>query len=679
MTPSLRLFHTGDGSRLDGKTLSAEILDRGGVFSCWSFGDENRDNLGGPLCTLDKVGEAVPLEDGVLSRAGWYFLDDSGSPVWNGDRYVCRSGESKDFYLFAYGRDYRKALRALTAVSGSIPLPRRSALGLWYSRYWKFTQEDYLQIIHEFEQNGTPLDNLVLDMDWHRRDGQKGAIKEKDPGWTGWSWNYDLIPNPAELLKLAHARDISVALNSHPHDSIRPHEDMYDEFMHMLGKDPSSGDIVPLDAGSPEYLKAYFDCAHKPHEQIGVDLWWIDWQQRKWMPSTRSVPSLSNLAALNEAYFRHSCSTGRRGTILSRWAGWGDHRHPMHFSGDAYISWDLLRFEVEMTVSSGNAGCVFWSHDIGGFREENDVDDENGNIAKGRQQPELFIRWLQFGAFSAALRLHSGLVEALDKRPWLWGDDVLRGFNEACELRRLLMPYIYSSAYQCSRDSLPLLRPMYLDHPETEEAHQFPGQYYFGDHLLVCPVVSPLEEDGLSGAQEIWLPPGVWVDWFTGNRVEGGQILSSRSKIDEFPLFVRADAAIPVCEEKGLSGMTVYRSEDVSLRIFTGNTQSVSNTDFYYDDGYSDIRQTRDCSIQTVKIDCSEGKMKIRIVPKNRLVFIDKEKTSWRISLIGNRKYSLGALKNCEGIIGEGVCGNTRLQLQNIHPEAGCEVYLHEE
>lgn len=587
LTPYLRLIlQRGDGVDLAGR-LYADILQSGKVFSRWHFGDFNRENFGGSICTLDRLDGPAELEEGLFSAAGWYLYDDSASPLQEGDRFVPRRSGTRDYYLFGYGRAYQRALQSLMRVAGPVPLPRRRAMGLWFSRYWPFTQGDYEEIAREFADQGVPLDYLVFDMDWHRRDGTEAALASKPPGWTGWSWNKELIPDPASLLKKLNQERIAVALNSHPHDAIRPHEDCYTDFMNRLKGTSVLGKTVPLDAGCPEYMQAFFESAHIPHEEMGVDLWWVDWQQSAEMPVTRSVPSLPNLSALNYHYFQHSERNRKRGTILSRWAGWGDHRHPMHFSGDAFISWDMLKFQVELTVSSGNQGCFFWSHDIGGFRGKDDVDDASGRFAKGKRHPELYLRWLQFGAFSAAVRLHSGLVESLDKRPWLWGGEVLQAFRAMYHLRRRLMPYIYSAAYQCSAEALPLLRPLYLQHPHEEEAFRHPGQYYFGDHIMVCPVVTPVDSEGWTDPQVVWLPPGCWMHYFTGQVFRGPCTLHLRSRLQEFPLFFRCNTVLPVIEHVLPFGMTHYHPADVSLWacLEEGGDDRISH--WYHDDGES--------------------------------------------------------------------------------------------
>src|SRR5262249_21550604 len=143
--------------------------------------------------SLDGVEGAVDLGEGLLTRDGWYVIDDSKGHLLTEDWVMSRpKNSSTDWYLFGYGSDYKAALKALTHIGGAVPIPRKYALGVWYSRYWPYTSEEYREIVKEYQQHDFPLDVIVLDMDWHKE------------GWTGWSWNRKLLPDAEELLAWFH-------------------------------------------------------------------------------------------------------------------------------------------------------------------------------------------------------------------------------------------------------------------------------------------------------------------------------------------------------------------------------------------------------------------------------------------------------------------------------------------
>ena len=359
---------------------------------------------------------------------------------------------------------------------------------------------------------------MVLDMDWHK------------DGWTGWSWNRNLLPDAEALLPWLHSQGLHVTLNLHPADGVGPQEDRYAAFMKDMGADPSAKQTIPFDAADPKYMNALFTDVFKPLEQDGVDFWWLDWQQYE---STRSIPSLTNLFWLNTLLYDHTAQNGQRGLSFSRWAGWGDHRHPIHFSGDASTSFKMLAFEVPFTSTAGNVGCFFWSHDIGGHN-------------RGRNE-ESYARWVQFGATSPVLRSHSTRDATMDRRPWLYPEWATNSMRTAFHLRDQLFPYLYTSAAESCRDTVPLDRPLYLDHPSDERAYHNAQEYFIGDNLLAAPIVTPGIGPGRVGTQTVWFPPGAsWYNSFTGEKYAGGTNALVAADINEFPLYVKGGVPIPM-------------------------------------------------------------------------------------------------------------------------------------
>ncbi|RYX80831.1 DUF5110 domain-containing protein [bacterium] len=561
-TGSIRLSYSPDGKPLSASNLSASIKNGNTNGIRWTPGARNRGNLGGTTRTLDGVGGPVDLGQGVVSRDGWYLLDDSTAPLLVGDWVAARPKTAgKDWYLFGYGTNYRAALKSLTTVGGDIPLPRKNALGVYYSRYWAYSSDDFRNIVKEYKQHDFPVDNMVLDMDWHR------------DGWTGWSWNRKLLPDAAKLMSDLHAEGLQTTLNLHPADGVGPQEDGYNAFMKEMGQ-PADGKTIPFDAGSQKYMDALSTNILEPLHKDGVDFWWLDWQQ---YPNTRSIPEISNLWWLNELLFRDTTRDNRRGISLSRWAGWGDHRHPIHFSGDADSGWRMLAFEVPYTSTAGNVGCFFWSHDIGGHQ--------------GGRNEESYTRWSQFGALSAALRPHSTRDIATDRRPWTypkWAEDSMR---ISFHLRSQLFPYIYSSVAQSTRESVPLTRPMYIDYPTQEASYHNAQQYLFGDNLLVAPIAMPGVGPQRIAHQAVWFPADS--DWFnvmTGEKYQGDSQALVAADINEMPLFARGGVPVPM--QPYTPRMTTAALSTLRLRVYPGAEGQTGRTSLYEDDGDSNSYKT---------------------------------------------------------------------------------------
>lgn len=563
-TDAMTLTYRDDGKPFSPENLSAEIRRGGGVVK-WKPGAKNSGNLGGTITTLDRKAGPVPLGEGVLSRDGWYVLDDSKSHLFEGDWIGTRpTGGNVDWYLFGYGDDYRAALRGMTAIGGAVPMPRKYTLGIWYSRYWSFTTDGFKQIVKEYAEHGFPLDTMVLDMGWHLNAAPPGMHVDT---WTGYTWDKALIPDPAALIAWLHGQGLHVTLNDHPAAGVQPHEEMYADFTRAMGGDPAKGETIPFDAGSKRYLDTFWERTHAPRQREGADFWWLDWQQQ---PKTRSIPDLDNLKVLNWYYYGQSMKGGERGQSFSRWAGWGDHRYPIQFSGDADTGWPMLAFEVPFTATAGNVGAFFWSHDIGGHM--------------GGRNEESYARWCQFGALSAALRSHSSNDAATDRRPWNYPDWAEASMKASFGLRSRLMPYLYTSVRQSTADSVPFTRPVYLDRPGVEAAYHQSQEFQFGDNLLVAPIAMPGVGPGRVASQVVWFPPeSDWHDFFTGERFAGGESAIATAGMDEFPLYVRAGVPLPM--QPWTARPATAKLEALVLRCYPGKEGVVGTSSVYEDDG----------------------------------------------------------------------------------------------
>lgn len=595
-TGRIRLEYAPDGRAFHAANLRA-VIREGDFEARWWPGESQQRNLGGAMRSLDGVRGPVSLPEGLLSRDGWFLLDDSRSPLivdgWAAPRPV---GAGVDWFLFGYGRNYAGALRALGAVAGRVPMPRKCMLGSWYSRYWAYTSEEIREVVRGYDEHldhPFPLDVMVLDMDWHRGPPEGSGL----PGWTGWSWNRELLPDAEGLLKWLHDSGLAVTLNLHPADGVRWYEDAYGAFMRRLGRDPGTRETDPFDAGDRRYMEALLAEVHAPLEQAGVDFWWMDWQQEEW---TGSVARLSNALWLNEVYFgwttratsgQRTVDSGQqesavRGASFGRWGGWGDHRHGVHFSGDVHSGWRALAFVVDFTIRSGNSGCFFWSHDIGGHF--------------GARDEEAMTRWTQFGALSAAMRVHSARSARLDRRPFLCERPYAEAMRKAYDLRSRLMPTIYSAARACHEQMRPLLRGMHVDWARDERAYACPGQYMLGD-LLVAPVVSAGIGERKVGTVVVWFPGGeevgrhqgnaasrhrggeAWCRFATGERYGAGTEAIVAAAIDEIPVFVRA--GVPVVMQQWSTRMGTEPMREMTVRCYPGTAGRQERASVYEDDG----------------------------------------------------------------------------------------------
>lgn len=542
-----------------------------GKEQSWLMSHRQKRNLKGAITTLDDIGSPVPLQEGLLSRDGWYVINDTGKELYKNGWFEQRDASHvQDVYLFIYGDDYKSALKSLQTVSGPAPMPRKYVHGSWYCRWWDYTADEFKAIPEDYRKHDFPLDILVFDMGWHTiKTAKNGTGHAGNLGWTGYTWNRELIPDPAGLIGDLKKDNISVVLNEHPHDGIRDHDDAYPALMKDLGLDPSEKKNVLFDAGDKKYMDAFMKHAHKESDDMGVAFWWLDWQQDYLYPYVRGT-DMRHLSWLNHIYFNYSKQGNLRGAGFSRWAGFGDHRHPIQFSGDSVGNWEMLKFEIELTSTSGNAGCFFWAHDLGGFY--------------GGTDPELFTRWIQFGLLNSSLRLHSVYDPKLDRRPWLWGEAEEKAMKTVYHMRSQMMPYIYSSVRQCNADMLPLNRAMYIDYPQEEEAYENPQQFMFGDLLLGAPITSAGEGDNKAAKQEVWLPAGdVWYQVFSGQKYDGGQKITETCDLGSFPLYIKGGYPFPM--QPYTDRMASAELKQLVVRCYPAASHVHHSYELYEDDG----------------------------------------------------------------------------------------------
>jgi len=559
-TGKLEVTFINDGKIFNNKNLSVSIRQEHGQPILWYAGEKNKNNLGGTRDGLDGIDGPVQLDDGILARDGWFVLDDQKNILK--DNWIANRPKDHgiDWFFFGYGTDFKSALKSYTKASGEVPMPRKYVLGSWYSRWWPYSSDDYKKIVGEFHDHDFPLDNVVMDMDWHKKNA-----------WGGYSWNRSLFPNPDEYLKWIHDQHLHATLNDHPNSGVGPFEDNYSQFMSDFGRMASSGETIPYNGGDQKYISTLFKDMHGPLEKIGIDFWWVDWEGD-------NLFEFNRLDWINETYWRHSQHDNLRGQQFSRWGGFGDHRHPIHFSGDTNIAWPVLQFEVPFSSTSGNSGAFFWTHDMGGFTAL----FRNG---------ELLARWVQFGAFSAALRLHSTNKWNLDKRPWAYGSDIENSMRISYQLRSEFFPYTYSSVWQSHAHSIPFIRPLYIEEPEIEESYKNPQEYLYGDNILVAPIVTPGKGSSKTAFQTVYFPSGNWFNWFTGEEIQGPAKKTVFADLNSFPLFIRGGTPVvlqPYTERMGTDPIST-----LIVRTYPHSTSLKTNPEFdhftlHEDDGITE-------------------------------------------------------------------------------------------
>ncbi|KAL4813281.1 glycosyl hydrolases family 31-domain-containing protein [Aspergillus spinulosporus] len=538
----------------------------------WRFGTPTEFNLGGTARTLDGVDGRCDMGQGVLSKAGYAVIDDSKSMLFDSNGFVAprQAGDRADCYLFCYGRDYKAAIKAFYAVSGKQPVVPRFILGNWWSRYYAYHQDEYVALMDKFQKHSIPLSVAVLDMDWHY------VSDERVPhaGWTGYTWNEKLFPNPGKFRQDIHQKQLRITMNDHPHGGIHAHEAAYEEMARFLGHDTRDRNPILFDPANPKFMEAYFGILHRRLEREACDFWWIDWQQGPYS----KIPGFDPLWLLNHFQYLDSKHNGSVPLIFSRYGGPGSHRYPIGFSGDTVVTWESLAFQPEFTATASNIGYGWWSHDIGGH-------------IRGIRDDELLIRWTQLGVFSPVMRLHSTSSRWNSKEPWLYGDECLRVMAEFLRFRHRLVPYLYTQNVLGSSNDEPLVQPMYWSWPNEPNAYEVPNQYFLGSELLVAPIVQPRDKRTNLASVKAWLPPGGrFVDIFCGTVYDGGRMVTFYRPIDKYPVLAPEGSIVTLSEKSPENGC--LNPSGIEALVIVGRNGRASLIEDVADDDFNLFKES---------------------------------------------------------------------------------------
>lgn len=583
MKPVAFTYKEIDPNSLEIKTSALTFTIRRPFFTSTVLIDRNEvlinndENLFGTYKTLDGYNgwknehytgngdePVLKLDPGVVGKNGVALYDDSKSLSINDDGTLSPAISShQDYYIFAYGHDYRAAVKALYALSGPVPLLPRYSLGNWWSRYFEYTEKEYLKVLLRFAEKDIPLTIATIDMDWHYNSyniekelhitalGRNEAFYGGNDGWTGYSWNKTLFPDYKSFLKKIKKMGLKITLNLHPALGVRWFEDFYPSFAKAMGKDPQTLEQIPFDFTNNNYINNYFKILHHPYEKDGVDFWWIDWQQG----DKSKLAGLDPLWALNHYHYLDITRNNRSSIILSRYAGIGSHRYPIGFSGDTFITWDTLKFLPYFTATASNAGFTHWSHDIGGHQ---------GGITDA----ELYLRFVQLGVFSPINRLHCQNSLIMSKEPWRYLNGTGLIATEFLRLRHKLIPHLYTSNYVTHEKGLALIEPIYYESNDSR-AYNYPNQALFAQNAYILPITEKIDEYGLAKVEGFFLK-GNYVDFFTRDvyQFDTDKEVTLYRSLDSFPYMLKAGAFVPLGEHAGNS---IKNPEILTVITSTGN------------------------------------------------------------------------------------------------------------
>ncbi|MBU1077791.1 MAG: DUF5110 domain-containing protein [Spirochaetes bacterium] len=578
----------------------------------WVYGQKDRKNLGGTTLDLFKYPKirGRRLSQGVLSRSGYFtyyddtFIFSDKEKKWA--EYERREGYNL-FFFIGYGDDFKAGLKEFSIVFGKAVLPPLWAFGLWYSRYWAYHQDELIKLAEKYRSLHIPLDVMVVDTDWRKNI------------WRGYQWSDKYFPDPKVFIKVMKKMKIKLTLNDHPG---------YNESEFLPQDEPSYKPIIKilnLEKGTKwrvnwrrkEEVKAFCNILLKPKLKEGIDFWWIDgWgaegfsRNEKFFLKKRNADrmglgiegyyGLNPQLWLNHFYYETIREAhNKRPLLLTRWGGYGSQRYPVWFSGDTCSTFKTLAYQVYFTYTAGNVLTNYWSHDLGGFLGK--------SISK-----ELYIRWIQFGAFSPIMRTHSdhGIRE-----PWGFDKQATDVFKKYVRLRYRLIPYFYQYAYISYEKGLPLIRGLYHNYPEYREYKKFREQYFIGDDILVAPVVRKMRGRRII-KKRVFFPEGEWLGIEDGFMTMGPAKAVVRTPLERIPFFIRKNSIIPVNDD----ALFIDDKPRKNLRFEIFDPSYIQYS-YYEDDGISEeyrkghflqipLNIKRDSQYITIRIGKRKGRYK---------------------------------------------------------------------
>lgn len=529
----------------------------------------------------------------LVSSLGWGILLSTQSPaIFQDTQYgsylYTEADEYLDYYFIA-GETLGETVKGIRKLTGKAVLLPKWAYGYIQSQERYETAEELVKTAEEFRRREIGLDVLVLDwMSW------EGNL------WGQKTFDKIRFPNPKEMIEELHEKNVHFMISIWP--NMNESCENYREFQERDLLLPAS-DIY--NAFSEEGRKLYWEQVQKGLFCHGVDAWWCDSSEPftpEWSRLYKPDPSEMYRDFVDVAgksmpiekgnayglYHAQALYEGQRGVTeekrvvnLTRNGYLGSQKYgTILWSGDTYASWETLRRQIVAGLQFCISGLPYWTLDIGAFFVKSGMpwfwkgEYEGGNTDPAYR--ELYVRWLQYGAFLPIFRSHGTDCR---REPWNFGDEgepFYEAILSAIRLRYQLLPYIYSVAGAVWLEDETMMRPLIMDFPEDSHVVEISDEYLFGPSLLICPVMTPMyyqtggvELERMQYTRNVYLPEGTdWYDLYTKERYEGGQEIAAKADIEHIPVYVRAGAILPVMKPEVCTDDA--QGKEISLQIYAG-------------------------------------------------------------------------------------------------------------
>jgi alpha-glucosidase len=529
----------------------------------------------------------------VMSTDGYgIFFHTAMATTWDmgesaPSRYQFGAAEDELDYYFFRGPSFRAILAAYTDLTGRTPLLPLAAYGVNFGTYsggtWGHeedaSQKYVIDLVRRFRDERIPIDAIHLDSTW-RKFGTPGGRNA-----TSFEWRDTGFPDPPAMFQALRALHLGLT-GLH----VRPRLDNGDATS-LLTDALAAGAIADTPSKNivnffdPKATAWWWEHAIRPKVRQGATFLKTD------EGSVYPEGPLHNLFPVvyaRAAFEGFQQELGRRGFNLTREGYAGVQRYPYIWAGDWPSRWTFFAPAVRGGLNLALSGVSAWGHNAGGFEE--------------LATEELYLRWTPFGFFNPVAHF-LGMEHPQYKEPWRYGDKALDTFRRYAQLRQRLLPYIYSAAYESYASGVPVMRPLVLDFPTDRRVYDIDDEFFFGEALLVAPVTKA----GATGRQ-VYLPPGEWVDYWTGQRHAGSRAIEYAAAPDVMPLFVKAGAIVPMQPAMGYAGEKA--ADPLTFDVYPSGRSSAV---LYEDDNASLDYQRGVFAITRVICDEAQASVAIRV------------------------------------------------------------------